>query len=234
MSLNNYWNDIDSRLEKLVEFGEVKLPSLEQFSLDLFSNDIANEMGSQTFRELSNNHKKFLDKIEINKYLIPKLYKIAQKFFNYDGELSNQYHVARKVEPGNKKEMYRAHFDSHLFTIIFPIKIPFFINQSSGELIYFPNLRSNPNNEIMNILGKIYYKKFASKKGLQLLSRRKKKKIESFKDKQPLIFCGKQTLHTNFPLSENCSSYRLTLLTHLFDNSPKYSLGNILRLIRNR
>lgn len=234
MSINNYWNDIDSRLERLVEFGEVKLPSLYQFGLDLFSDNIASEMGHQTFKELSNNHKKFLDKIEIDTYLIPKLYKIAQKFFNYDGELSNQYHVARKVEPGNKKEMYRAHFDSHLFTIIFPMKIPFAMDQGSGELIYFPNLRSNPKNEIINILEKLYYKKFASKKGLQLLSKGNNQKIENFKNKQPLIFCGKQTLHTNFPLSENCSSYRLTLLTHLFDNSPKYSVGNILRRIRNR
>ena len=29
--LDDYWQDIDSRLEKLVENGVVKLPSLKQF-----------------------------------------------------------------------------------------------------------------------------------------------------------------------------------------------------------
>jgi hypothetical protein len=63
-------------------------------------------------------------KIKINKYLTPKLLNIAQKKFDYKGNISNQYHIARKVEPGNIKEMYRAHFDSHIFTLVLPIKIP--------------------------------------------------------------------------------------------------------------
>jgi len=235
MILDNYWSDIDSRLEKLIKFGEVKLPTLKQFGLDFFANDISNEMGSLTFKELTDNHNKFLNKIEINTYLIPKLFKIAQEVFDYKGELSNQYHIARKVEPGNKKEMYRAHFDSHIFTIIFPLKIPTFIDEGHcGELIYFPNIRPNPKNELKNIIDKIYFKKYASKNGLEKLSENNQKKIENFKDNQPLIICGKQTLHTNYPVSANCSSFRLTLLAHLFDNSPKYSAGNIFRHFRNR
>ena len=41
MILDNYWSDIDSRLEKLIKFGEVKLPTLEHFGLDFFANDIS-------------------------------------------------------------------------------------------------------------------------------------------------------------------------------------------------
>ena len=50
--------------------------------------------------------------------------KIAKKTLNYKGDLTNQYQYCQKVEPGNSKEMFRAHFDSHLFTFVFPISIP--------------------------------------------------------------------------------------------------------------
>lgn len=233
--IENYWHDIDSRLEKLIEDGAVKLPSLKQFDLEQFANDISNEMGTLTFKELSTSHKRFLNNIEIDKYLTPKLLDLAKKFFKYKGDLSNQYHIARKVEPGNSKEMYRAHFDSHLFTIVLPIKIPTLIEKgTSGGLIYFPNIRSLPNNEIFNFIEKVYYKKYASKKSLEKLSKYHQKKTDNFLDYQPLLFLGKTTLHTNHPVLEGCSSYRLTLLAHFFDDSSKYSVGGLLRLARNR
>ena len=68
----------------------------------------------------------YLDNLQVDKHLTPKLFELAKKMFSYKGDLSNQYHVARKVEPGNSKEMFRAHFDSHLFTMVLPIKIPEF------------------------------------------------------------------------------------------------------------
>ena len=61
-----------------------------------------------------------------------------------------------------------------------------------------------------------------------------KKIVDNFKDYQPLLFVGNTTLHTNFPVSIDCSSYRLTLLAHFFDPSPKYGVGGLLRLVRNR
>ena len=233
--LEKYWHDIDNRLKDLIEFGAVKLPSIEEFDLDLIADSISSEMGSLTFKELCTNHKNFLQEIEINKYLVPRLFKIAQTIFNYKGNSSNQYHIARKVDPGNTKEMYRAHFDSHIFTMVLPIKIPKSINDGGcGELIYFSNIRANPKNEISNIISKTYFKKYASKKGLDKLSIDYQKKIDSFKNYQPLIFLGKKTLHTNYPVSADCSSYRLTLLAHFFDDSPKYGIGSLLRFLRNR
>ena len=46
-NLENYWNDLDSRLEKLIEYGAVKLPSLKQFHLEKLSTEISDEMKDQ-------------------------------------------------------------------------------------------------------------------------------------------------------------------------------------------
>ena len=235
MNIKEYWQDLDSRLEQLLENGFVKLPSLNEFDLDFLSSDISDEMGSLTFKELGSAHKRFLDSIEVEKYLTPKLHNIAKDVFNFKGDLSNQYHVARKVDPGNTKEMFRAHFDSHLFTMVFPIKIPEMNKEgSAGELMYFPNARKAPRNEISNFVGKAYYKKYASKEGLEKFSSRSEQKVDDFRDYQPLLFIGNTTLHTNYPVSMGCASYRLTLLAHFFDPSPKFGIGGLLRLIRNR
>ena len=193
MYIEEYWKDIDLRLQNLIKFGEVKLPSIKQFKLDFYAHNISKEMGNLTFKELSYSHYKFLEEIGINKYLVPKLFLLARKYFGYNGISNNQYHIARKVSPGNRNEMYRAHFDSHIFTVVFPLKIPATKNEGdTGDLIYFPNLRNNPKNEIQNIIDKIYYKNYASKKGIEKLSKLKIKKIENFKDYQPLIFVEKR------------------------------------------
>ena len=64
--------------------------------------------------------------------------------------------------------MYRAHFDSHLFTMVLPLKIPETTQDgTAGDLIYFPNARKVPTNEISNFFGKAYYKRFASKEGIE-------------------------------------------------------------------
>ena len=235
MNIEEYWSDIDSRLSNLLNDGYVKLPSLKMLNLEHVASNISDEMGSSTFKELGLCHKNFLDELAIEKYLTPRLHKIASEIFNYKGDESNQYHVARKVEPGNAKEMFRAHFDSHLFTMVLPIKIPETSNNgTAGDLIYFPYARKVPGNEITNFIGKAYYKRYASKEGMEKFSSNSSKKIDDFRDYQPLLFVGNTTLHTNYPVSPDCSSYRLTLLAHFFDPSPKYGVGGLLRLIRNR
>lgn len=235
MSIEEYWNDIDLRLENLVQEGFCKLPSLTSFDLDSLASDISDDMKFSTFKELCSSHKQFLDKLCIDKYLTPKLFEIAKNVYNYKGDISNQYHIARKVEPGNSKEMFRAHFDSHLFTMVLPVKIPKSTKgNSSGDLIYFPNARKAPKSEISNFIGKAYHKSFASKEGLEKFSINNQKKVDSFMDYKPLLFIGNTTLHTNYPVSLDCDSYRLTLLAHFFDPSPKYGVGSLLRFLRNR
>mgnify|MGYP007000214297 len=92
MNIEEYWSDIDSRLENLLNDGYVKLPSLRMFNLEHIASNISDEMGSLTFKELGLCHKNFLDELAIEKYLTPKLHKIASEVFSYKGDDSNQYH----------------------------------------------------------------------------------------------------------------------------------------------
>ena len=235
MNIEEYWSDIDQRLKNLLDDGYVKLPSLKMLNLDDLASNISDEMGSATFKELGSHHENFLRDLSVDEYLTPRLHKIAKDHFSYKADFSDQYHIARKVEPGNTKEMYRAHFDSHLFTMVLPLKIPETAKDgTAGDLIYFPYARKVPTNEIYNFFGKAYYKRFASKDGMEKFSLNHQKRIDNFKDYQPLLFVGNTTLHTNYPVSLECSSYRLTLLAHFFDPSPKYGVGGLLRLLRNR
>ena len=235
MNITNYWADIDERLEELVNHGFVKLPSLESFNLDDLANDINAEMSGNTFAELGAKHDQFLRQLCLDQFLVPKLYDIAKNIMGYSGDISDQYHIARRVQAGNEKEMYRAHFDSHLFTMVLPIRIPESRSGgTSGDLIYFPKVRKAPKSEMANLAQKIYHKRFASKVGLEKFSKSHKQLTDNFQDYKPLLFIGNTTLHTNKQVSAGCSTYRLTLLAHFFDPSPKYGVGGMLRLLRNR
>ena len=229
----NYWKNLDAMLEPLLQKGYVKLPSLNNFDLESLSENISSEMDGATFAELCPSHRLFLEELDLENTLSPKLFEFAKDVFGYRGKISNQYHIARRVDPGNSKEMFRAHFDSHLFTLVLPIKIPECSNGGTvGDLIYFPNARKSPRNEISNAIGKASYKRFASKKGMDLFAKSHSKITDDFQDYSPLLFVGNTTLHTNKQVSQDCSSYRLTLLSHFFDPSPKYGVGALLRAIR--
>lgn len=234
-SPREYWENIDSIISELKTNGFVKLPSLEQLPLEVLADNIIHEMGGSNFKELGKWHKRFLQILEVDEYLSPKLFELAINAFSYKGNSNNQYHIARYVDRGNSKEQYRAHFDSHLFTIVFPIKIPSAsINGSAGELLYFPNIRKSPKNELINFMGKLYYKIFANERGINSLAARSPLFIDDFKDQRPLLFLGNTTLHTNRSVSLEASSDRLTLLAHYFDPSPSFGIGNILRFLRSR
>ena len=235
MEIHKYWEDIDLRLEELSKNGFVKLPSLESFKLDDLARSINVEMNGSTFSELGSSHDLFLQQLCIEKYLTPKLYDIARNFLGYRGEMSNQYHIARRIEAGNLKEMFRAHFDSHLFTMVLPVKIPELkAGAEVGDLIYFPKARKAPKSEIGNFIGKISHKHFASQKGVEIFSESHHKLTDDFQYYKPLLFIGNTTLHTNKQVSADYATYRLTLLAHFFDPSPKYGVGGLLRLLRNR
>lgn len=230
-----YWKDIDVTLASLVQNGYVKLPSLEIFDLHTVAESINSEMEGATFAELCSSHKAFLEELDLDNILTPKLFEIAKNAFGYNGEISNQYHIARRVDPGNSKEMFRAHFDSHLFTMVLPIKIPVAQDGGTvGDLIYFPNARKSPKTEISNIFGKAAHKRFASKEGMKVFAKSHNQITDDFSDYSPLLFVGNTTLHTNKQVSQCCSSYRLTLLAHFFDPSPKYGVGGMLRMMRRR
>lgn len=235
IDIDGFWADIDVRLEQLLKRGAVKLPSIKKLNLDSTASNIIADMNGATFTELCASHKSFLEALNLEKNLTPKLFSIACDYMGYSGDISNQYHIARRVEPGNSKEMYRAHFDSHLFTLVLPIKIPTAKKGgSAGDLIYFPNARNNPKNEISNFIGKAFHKKYASESGIEKFSIKHERFTDNFSDYKPLLFLGNSTLHTNKEVSLDCSSDRLTLLAHFFDPSPKYGVGGLTRWIRGR
>jgi hypothetical protein len=51
--------------------------------------------------------------------------------------------------------MFRAHYDSHLFTIVLSMKIPTPMHSGTvWDLIYLSNARKRPRNEIVNFIAK--------------------------------------------------------------------------------
>lgn len=177
----------------------------------------------------------FFDKNNILKELKKDLYDLASNYFNYNGSKMNEYYVARKVDPGDKSECYRAHFDSHIFTIVLPVKIPNkLVNGNVGELIFFPKIRNFPKSSMSDLFGKIWFKRFAGKRQLEALSERKQFVEIDFNDLNPLVFIGNTTLHTNKEVSADANTPRMTILGHFFDPFEGKSVGSFLRKIRER
>ena len=182
--MSNYWNNIDECLSKLVNDGYCYLPSIKNIlDLENISISIDKDISENIYSENIPSHLSFCNEFGITNILGQKLFEIAKDLFNYKGLISNQYHIARKVSPGLKAEAYRGHFDSHLFTLVMPIQIPKKISDDSvGDLIFVPNARSMPNHEIINFFQKIYFKKYASKKGFDKLKENKEVLTEAEKN----------------------------------------------------
>lgn len=179
-------------------------------------------------------HKKYIKEKNIYAELKKDLTKIASKYYKSNSTYNDTYEITRITKGTQGSEAYLGHFDSHLFTLVTPIVIPTTNSDESGQLILFPKIRNEPKYEISNIIGKIFYKKYQSKKKFLELMKSKKFVEFDFKDETPVLFLGRVSLHGNRGFAENMSSHRITLLTHFFDPSPKYGIGNILRILRSR
>ena len=234
INFENYWGYLDDKFDELITKGYIKFPSIENLDLAQIDKKISGEVSDKTFTEIGPEHKKFIDQLLIDKYLVPKLYDFAKKNFGYKGLISNQYHISRNVIQGDQK--YRAHFDSHMFTLVIPIRIPKPKEKGDtiGELVFFSNARSFPKNPLSDFLGKVWFRQYSSKAGMKRLSRRKNININSFLDYEPLLFLGNTVFHSNQPVSLDSDGHRLTLLAHYFDPFPNYSIGSLLRKIRPR
>jgi len=226
----NYLNFID----ELDKNGYSFLPSIKKLNNFDQIIDLANkELVEKTYLESSKSHALLEETLDLKNNLEPVLFSYAKKQLNFKGSIDNQYKISRHVLPGKSSEAYRGHFDSHIFTIVFPILIPSNVNHD-GSLIAFPKIKSDTTSEIINIFQKIYYKIFSNEKGLNFLSSRKKNINFNFLDFKPLVFLGRTTFHCNHPLSSDSEHSRITFLSHYFDRNPKYSIGNLLRILRNR
>ena len=97
-----------------------------------------------------------------------------------------------------------------------------------------PQARKYPRSEVGNIIDKLWYKRFASERGLRTFSATGELKTCDFQDFRPLLFCGMTTLHANNVVGRDADRGSLTLLAHFFDSSPRYGVGALLRTLRAR
>jgi hypothetical protein len=230
------WIGLEEKLKELLLNGYCKFPSTRDLlaNSDIYE-ECLTELREKTFGENLTGNEKLLSILGITEFLAPKLHNLAVNKFNYKGNVGNIYNVCRLVRSGDTSEGFRGHFDSHLFTLVTPIQIPDAQKtQNNGKLHFFPNARGHPKNEMVNILGKIKFKKFNNEKGFSNLSKKIVRKTETFQDYQPLLFLGNTTYHGNSPVQGDNQENRMTILTHFYDPSPRYGIGAILRKIRNR
>lgn len=236
---NKYFDSFDKN--KLIHDLKIKgfsfLPPINKLKCykDVLDNS-KKELHGITYKENSYAHLLLENSIDLKNTIEPVLFEFATNDLNYNGSSKNKYKISRHVSPGKSSEAYRGHFDSHIFTIVFPILIPSEEDETQdGSLIAIPNLRKDTSNDFINISQKAYYKRYANEKGLNKL----KKKAPSFvnvrfHDYRPLIFLGRTTFHCNYPLTSNAKSSRISFLSHFYDRDSAMGIGNILRLLRNR
>ena len=218
-------------IELLLSQGYVKLPDLRSTE-DPSEIIAAKHYG--TYSSSSEFQNKYHETIGLDK-ITNQLSEIAISNFNIKVDKTDVYKIIRVVQSSNIKESYRMHFDSHIFTLVTPVIIPKTKSSESGQLITFPNLRVEPIGNIYNFISKLYYKIFfQGKKNTIKLSDAIKPVEFDFSDNEPILFLGRATLHGNRGFDEIPDGIRITMLTHFFDPSPKYGIGNLIRLIRNR
>ncbi len=220
--------------QELLNKGYTSLPQIKN---DFISQNEIDELiasRDKVYTSGTSFHKKYISKNNIYTHLKTDLKKLANKYRKNNVDYADTYEITRITKGSQKSESYLGHFDSHLFTLVTPILIPETNSKESGQLIVFPKIRKEPRNEITNIIGKIYYKKYHSKDKFTQLMKQKNFSEFNFKDEIPMLFLGRVTLHGNRGFKEDMENYRITLLTHFFDPSPSYGIGNILRYLRSR
>ena len=234
--LSKFFVGIESQFDELLENGIIKLDRsiIGYDGHDALLTSLLSEIGESIFKESAKSHLSIINRMGIHANLTPALYDLAVNKYGYKGDILDHYNIARLVRPTNSQERYRAHFDSHLFTLVLPIHIPKpSPGLGGGELIYKPRARSQPRSEVENIFGKIWFKRYANKSGMESRLRHGDASNETFEDGKPLLFIGNTTLHTNRPVQVP-DEFRLTLITHFFDPSPSWGIGAIQRRFRER
>ena len=196
--------------------------------------EIENEkLGEKTYNENSKISQEFLSSFNFNELKV-QLAKMAKDKLNITVDNNDTYSITRCLKAYDNLESYRGHFDSHLFTIVTPIKIPETNSRESGQLIVFPKIRKNPKNEIINFYEKLKYKLLYGKEGgFQRLMNGNTFVEFDFKDETSIIFLGRQCFHGNRSFAKAPDGERITILTHFFDPN-KRGIGSLLRKIRKR
>ena len=194
---------------------------------------VKEKIGNNTYNENSKVSQDFLNSFNFDELKV-QLAKVANESINIKVEKNDTYSITRFLKSYDNLESYRGHFDSHVFSIVTPVKIPKTNSQESGQLIVFPKIRKNPKNEFINFYEKLKYKLLCGKvKGYKQLMKKNNFVEFDFKDMNSIIFLGRQCFHGNRSFAKAPDGERITILTHFFDPNKK-GIGSILRKIRNR
>lgn len=215
--------------KELLTKGYTVLPQLK-FGLTNYTDE---EIGSNTYNENSAISKEFLSSFDLGALKLD-LARLAEKSLGIKVDKDDTYSITRQLKSYDNLESYRGHFDSHVFTIVTPVKIPETNSPESGQLVVFPKIRNNSVNEAINFYQKLKYKLlYGSVKGYKKLMGKAKFVEFDFKDKKSIIFLGRQCFHGNRSFAEAPNGERITILTHFFDPN-KRGIGALLRKLRNR
>jgi hypothetical protein len=219
----------NQQINDLLTNGYAFLPQLVCDKID-FSTE---KIGDFTYNQDSQLSKEFLNSFDF-KELKSQLADLAKQSLNINVNENDTYSITRFLKSYDNLESYRGHFDSHVFTIVTPVKIPETNSQESGQLIVFPKIRKNPANEFINFYEKLKFNLlYGEVKGYKKLMKKSKFVEFDFKDKSSLIFLGRQSFHGNRSFAKAPNGERITILTHFFDPNKK-GIGGLLRKIRNR
>ena len=222
------------KFEQLIRLGYCFLPELSCLKSKKYT-DYLTQTTKQLYEEENRLHLEYLNDFEIIKVFMPLLSEFAKKHLMQQKSLSDVYKVTRVISSSEPQEAFRAHFDSHLFTLVTPINIPYDpLSAHNGELVLFNKIRREPSNEFENIYGKMKFRKYHGQKGSEILQNLAPYCTFNLRDNTPILFLGRQCLHFNLPLAASIKDARITFLTHFFDTSPAFSIGNLNRIFRNR
>ncbi len=226
--------NLSEKLSRLLIDGYCFLPELMCLKANEYNKALTENI-KKSYEANNSLHLRYLEDYRIHEEMMPALADLANKHITKRKCLNDVYNVTRIINNNDSKEAYRAHFDSHLFTLVTPINIPHDPQSiHNGELILFNKIRREPANEFENIFGKLKFKKYCGKDGARNLQKNSAYQILNLVDRIPVLFLGRQCLHYNLPLAASCKEPRVTFLTHFFDVSSAVSIGNINRLLRRR
>lgn len=140
----------------------------------------------------------------------------------------NTINVVRVVKQ-KSSEKYRTHFDSHLYTLVVPLKTSDLEEQFKGQLYLAPNLRTQPKFDMVNVFQKILAFRWKGESGFNRLKKLNKIKVFDLQVGQAILFNGSRCLHGN--LANESDATRITLITHMADPFPN-GIGELVRRFR--
>lgn len=227
----SYFNPDDELTNNLAKNGFFELAEINEDLTKEILIKIEKEIDDKTY---SGNSEIGFEVAEKLGFTIEKMTDLHSAIYESKPKYLDFYPVLRVVQPGQSKEALRVHYDSHRFTIVIPLQNPYSSEHQSGELLIFPNLRSEPTNSITNFFGKLLGKIFMYKPFLNILMSQRKHNLFNFRNRKPIIFKGRQTLHGNYTFSDKAESPRITLLLHFFDPEGPSGFGAALRNLREK